>query len=384
MNSLETAFIAAGAVLYGPVTLVALLNLGLWRRERGDGSAPDASVSVLIPARNEEETLAGCVEAAVSQGRGLAEVLIFNDLSTDQTQGVIDSLNEKFPGIVRQVPERELPVGWVGKPHACQRLADHANSQWLLFVDADTRLRPGALDVLVAVAESRNATLLSAWPRIEMRSFAERFLMPLLNFVVFSLFPAPIARFRTGASLGLAHGACILAHRETYRRIGGHGLVQDRLFEDTALARAWRAHGENSQVTDGRMIATVRMYEDFEGIWDGFSKNYYPAFSSMFSFVAFQAFMAFSAVLFPAGVIALILTGVLSPLWLFLAAFSLISRLLIAIRFRHPLWSVLLHPFAVTVMLALGFRSWWLSEHGGGVSWKGRRYGGSRVAAKHE
>ena len=382
--SFELALILVAAALLGPVTLVAALNLTLWRREAVDQSCPSASVTVLIPARNEERHLSECVESAIRQGPGLSEALIYNDDSTDGTQEVIDDLVIRFPGRVRQVERATLPEGWVGKPHACQRLAEAADSKWLLFIDADTRLMPGAIDALVGIAERRDASFVSAWPRIEMRSFSERFLMPLLNFVVFSLFPAPISRRRRGASLGLAHGACILVLSETYRRIGGHTLVRDRLFEDTELARVWRRHGERSQVTDGSTIATLRMYTTFRGIWNGFSKNYYPAFSSTLSFALFQVFMAIAYVVFPFAIAGLVVAGILDSRWLGLAALSLLPRLLIALRFSHPLWSVPLHPIAVTVMVALGLRSWWLSERGGGVSWKDRRYRGSGVVIENE
>ena len=384
MNSLETILVAAGIVLYAPTILVALLNLAMWRRDDVQGTACASSVSVLIPARNEETTLENCVNSVVSHAPALAEILIYNDDSTDQTQAVIDQLRMQFPGIVRQVPRRDLPENWAGKTHACQRLAESATARWLLFLDADTQVMPGAIDRLVGIAEKRKASLLSAWPHIEMRSITERLLMPLLNFVVFTLFPAPIARVRPGAALGLAHGACILADREAYTRLGGHALVHAQLFEDTMLAREWRALGENSQVTDGRLVASVRMYDDFRGIWNGFTKNYYPAFSSRLSFLIFQLYISVTGFLLPAFVIALVASSILTPAWLPLAAASVAARLLVALRFRHPLSSVLFHPFAVALMVVLGFRSWWLSEHGGGVEWKGRQYRSSGTVSRNE
>jgi chlorobactene glucosyltransferase len=384
MNSLEMILVVAGIVLYAPTILVALMNLVMWRRDVVTGTTSRSSVSVLIPARNEETNLENCVKAAVSNAQSLAEILIYNDDSTDQTQRVIDQLRVEFAGTVRQIARRDLPKNWAGKTHACQRLAEGAHARWLLFIDADTQLMPGAIDQLVGIAEKRNASLLSAWPHIEMRSIPERLLMPLLNFVVFTLFPAPIARIRTGPTLGLAHGACILADREAYMRLGGHTLVQAQIFEDTSLAREWRAHGENSQVTDGRLVASVRMYEDFRGIWNGFTKNYYPAFSSRLSFLIFQLYMSVTGFLLPAFVLALVASGMLTYAWLPFAAASVAARLLVALRFRHPLLSVLFHPFAVGMMVVLGFRSWWLSEHGGGVEWKGRQYRSSSKLSKDE
>lgn len=384
MVSLEVILLVAAAALYAPVTMTALLNLLLWRSPSDRSSVPRHSVSVLIPARNEEQTLDACVDAAFAQGETLAEVLVYNDGSTDGTQRVIDSLVERYPGQVRQVKTHPLREGWAGKPHACQRLAERANGEWLLFIDADTKLEPGALGRLVSAARQMEASMVSAWPRIEMRSIAERLFMPMLNFVVFSLFPAPLARSRHGASLGIAHGACILAHRETYFRLGGHSLVKREMFEDTLLARKWRQLGENSQVLDGRDVVTVRMYSSFTGIWNGFSKNYYPAFSAAVSFAFFQLYMFGAYVVLPLAVSGLVVSGTMSIAWLLVLPASLLPRLFIAVRFRHPLWSALLHPLQVSVMVALGFRSWWLVKHGRGVSWKGRLYSGSDLEVSHE
>ena len=385
MNSIEVTLLITSAVLVVPVTLIALMNLLVWPRRLNKSAVGKGQVSVLIPARNEMDNLESCVEYALAQGSPVKEILIYDDGSTDRTLDVIDRLLRVHHGTVRQVPTVSLPAGWVGKSHACKRLSEHALSPWLLFIDADTRLQPDAVRSLVAEAKHRNATLLSAWPKIEMNSFTERFLMPLLNFIVFSIFPAFISSFiRNSASLGLAHGACILAYRETYERIEGHELVKDRLFEDTALAREWRKRSENSQVIDGRKVAIVRMYENFDGIWNGFSKNYYPALGSLWSFTVFQMYMVVTFVALPLIVLILFFYDAIGPVFMLLAAWPLAPRTLVALRFRHPLWSVVLHPIAVTFMVVLGMRSWWQSSIGGGVRWKGRTYMASGIVVNDD
>jgi glycosyltransferase involved in cell wall biosynthesis len=380
MNSIEIILVITAAVLIVPVTLIALMNLLVWPQRLNKSAVGNDQVSVLIPARNEMDNLESCVDSAMTQGSTIKEILIYDDGSTDRTLHVIDQLIRVHHDTVRQIPTVSLPDGWIGKSHACKRLAEHAVAPWLLFIDADTRLQPDAVRSLVAEANHRNATLLSAWPKIEMNSFTERFLMPLLNFIVFSIFPAPISRFlRNSASLGLAHGACILAQRETYERIEGHELVKNRLFEDTALAQAWRKRHENSQVIDGRKVATVRMYESFEGIWTGFSKNYYPALGNLWLFTIFQLYMTVTFIILPLVVVILFFYGVIDPVFLLLAVGSLMPRTLVGLRFRHSLWSVPLHPIAVVFMVVLGMRSWWQSSIGGGVRWKGRTYMASGI-----
>ena len=384
MSSIEVTFLAATVVLLGPTCLVALLNLVGWRPLRLRTPDDSMQVSVLIPARNEEENIEDCVRAVLDQGAVVSEVLIYNDGSSDGTQFVIDRLIQADAERVRQVATKSLATGWVGKPHACARLAEEASAPWMLFLDADARLERNGVRNLLGTARSTSASLVSAWPALEMSSFAERLLMPLLNFVVFTLFPAPIARWRRGASLGLAHGACILVERDAYQKTGGHELVRDRLFEDTALARAWREQGENSQVVDGRGTVSVRMYSDFAGIWRGFSKNYYPAFSRSASFFLFQAYMAAAYLALPVLAIAAASIGSAPPWIAGLAAITFVPRLFVGLCFRHPAWSVVLHPIAVSLMIALGFRSWWSSTLGGGVRWKGRTYNAAGLVVEDE
>ena len=185
--------------------------------------------------------------------------------------------------------------------------------------------------------------------------------MPTLNFVVFSIFPGPLSLFLGSPSLGLAHGACIMVNRDTYRKLGGHNLVRNEIFEDTRLAQLWRRAGERGLCVDGREVVRVRMYDGFQGIWQGFQKNFYPAFRHGISFVAFLALHA----------------GVFLALFCVswrAAAAILAARLVLAIRFRQPLASVLAHPFTELLLVALGLSSWWRCVTGRGVAWKGRIY----------
>lgn len=378
------ALVIAALLLYVPPVFISGINLFFWSKRRPRGGCGENLVSILIPARDEEHNIERCVAFALDQGSVVAEILVYNDRSTDGTQEAIDRLLLQHGEIVKQVATQELLDGWVGKTNACARLAEKANGEWLLFLDADTILGRDAVESLVIEATNRDATLLSAWPRIEMLSLMEKLFMPLLNFVVFTLFPAPISRFDGRSSLGLAHGACILAYRETYLANGGHRMVKDRLFEDTALARSWRADGQNSQVMDGSNLVSVRMYSSFSGIWNGFSKSYYPAFGSVVSFLLFQSYIALGFIVLPLIICFAVFVGFIENMNLLLAGLSLVPRAIVAIMFAHSLWSVLLHPVSVMAMLVLGTQSWWRYAYGSGVTWKGRNYSESGIKAKDE
>lgn len=353
----------------GALGVVALNTFG-WRRV--GGAVASARVSVLIPARNEEANLPGCLETVIAQETA-AEILVADDHSTDGTVGVISSFAAR-DSRVRVVSPPVLPAGWCGKNHACHALAGEATGDWLLFIDADARLSPDAAARMVAECERRKLTFLSCWPQLEMRGFFERLLMPLLNFVLLTLYPAPLAVSRRDHALGLAHGACILVRADVYRRLGGHESVKSELFEDTRLAQLWRARGERSLCLDGTGTVRVRMYDSLSGIWSGFRKNLFPAFRGQTAFWLFM--LLHSGVFFlPFSVAWLVMDGSTVG-WLFTAAgvCVLLSRILLALRFRHPVWSALLHPVGELFLLAIGAASWWQVVTGRGVEWKGRRY----------
>ncbi len=343
---------------------VGLVNAVLWPRVRKASGVPRGTLSVLIPARDEERNIGDCLASVLSQGEIVSELLIYNDHSTDRTGEIARGSGDARVTVLE--PER-LPEGWFGKNFACAQLAEAAHGEWLLFLDADARLEPDACSSMILEAQRRGLTFLSPWPRFEMRSFAERLLMPMLNFVVFSVFPAPLSLTRPDVSLGIAHGACILVKRKTYCKTGGHSAVRGEIFEDTRMAQLWRRRGKRGLCLDGRRIVRVRMYSSFGEIWRGFQKNFFLAFRHESRFWAFLA-MHFCVFLLPF-------------LWwdlrVVLAVLSL--RAVLALRFGQPWWSVLAHPVAEVIVISLGISSWRLSRGAHGVEWKGRHYPAARA-----
>lgn len=363
-----------GVLVLAPLAVV--LGVAVWNALSwpgvGNPPAPRGKVSILVPARDEESRLPACLETLAAQGSEVAEILVYDDHSSDGTADVVrrGAARDSRIGLVPPVP---LEEGWSGKSFACARLASAASGEWLLFVDADIRLAPGAAGRIAGEAARLEATLLSCWPGIEMVGFWEKLLMPLLNFVVFTLYPAPLSFRRDDSSLGLAHGACVLARRDVYERTGGHRLVAAEMFEDTQLSRAWRNAGERSLCLDGQRVVGVRMYGSLAEIWQGFQKNFYPAFRREASFWIFLAFHA--AFLFAPFVVAPFrLAAGAGQTAAAAAALVLAARLTLAARFRHPWWSALLHPLGELLLLARGLSSWWTVAAGRGVTWKGRSY----------
>ena len=352
---------------------VVLVNWIKWRPLAPLFKPSGPQVSVLIPARNEENNIAAAVRSALGQGSTVKEILVYDDHSDDQTRPIVCALQEEAQN-VRLIEPAPLPDGWVGKPFACKQLADAATGDWLLFLDADTRLQPGAAEAMLHAAKTKEVTFLSCWPGLVTKSFWECVLMPMLNFVVYSIFPTPMQEKKTSPSFGLAHGACLFMHGATYREIGGHASVKDELFEDTMLARVWRVKGHKGICLDGRRIVSVRMYQNLREIIKGFSKIVYPAFERDLSFWLFMGFH-FTFMLLP--LLLLPFANALSLSWIPLtiaAGAVLAARLVQCIQFGFPKWSVLFHPVAEMGLIGLGLYARHKCRHSTGVSWKGRVY----------
>jgi chlorobactene glucosyltransferase len=362
-------------VLFIAVSILALVvwNVLAWPVLMKTERVRPGLVSVLIPARDEQRNLAGCLDTVLRQGATVKEILVYDDHSIDGTAEIINRY-VKLDSRVRHLAAAQLPAGWSGKNFACAQLAHQARGEWLLFIDADVRLLDGAASRMLSEMRTREIALLSCWPTQTVVGFWERALMPMLNFVVFTLFPAPLSLERMDASLGLAHGACVMVERESYEEFGGHAMVRDEIFEDTRLAQKWRASGRRGVCLDGRGVVNVRMYGSFREIWNGFQKNFFPGFrreSSFWTFIAFHL----TVFLCPFIMIFFVMNDRTQSRALLLTIASvLLMRILLAVKFGQTWWSILLHPFSEMILLALGLASWWRCKSGRGVAWKGRQY----------
>ena len=369
-------------ILAAVILLLVLWNVIAWPGVTGTPRVRASAVSVLIPARDEEENIGECLDAVMRQGDTVGEILVYDDHSTDGTADIVQDYAER-DGRLRLMAPAALPPGWSGKAFACAQLGQAARGDWLLFIDADARLSSHAVPRMIDEAEQRELTLLSCWPGLQMIGWWERMLMPMLNFFVFTLYPAPLSIIRQDASLGLAHGACLLVHRSSYLHIGGHALVRNQLFEDTRLARAWRQHGLRGLCLDGQHMVRVRMYDGFSGIWQGFQKNCYPGFRREISFWLFLAFHAVMG-------LALFILPVVSPSGFDVmpvaaaAGCVLLTRLLLAWRFGHPYWAVFTHPLGTVMLLAIALSSWWKFRIGKGVVWKDRAYHQAELLSRED
>ena len=259
----SVAFVAAQA--FAAAVLGGRFARGRRRRAplAAGAPAPAETVSIVIPARDEEARLAGCLQAL----RGVdAELLVVDDRSADATAAVARAHG------ARVVAGAELPAGWVGKSWAMQQGLEAAAGDWVLFLDADTRPKPGLLAALIEAA--RPFDLLSAAPRFVCESAGERLLHPAMAASIpYRFGPLDVDGWQPSPRRALANGQCVLVRREPFVAAGGWTRVRGNLTEDIALARSLCADGAQIGFVDAADLLDVRMYVSARETWTGWGRS---------------------------------------------------------------------------------------------------------------
>jgi len=224
-------------------------------------------VSVIIPARNEEASLASCLESLIAQTGLSFEIMVVNDHSTDRTGEIAAS----FPG-VRVIDAGPLPDGWTGKNNAVATGAREARGNWFLFTDADTVHLPGSLARALSEAKEHNVDMLSYSPEQIAVTFWEMAILPVVFAELVRQYP-PSKVSDPNSPEAAANGQYILVKREAYDAVGGHAAVASSILEDVALARAVKASGRKIRFRYAADAVRTRMYRNFHQLREGWTKN---------------------------------------------------------------------------------------------------------------
>ena len=368
--------ILAWSLLAAPPVLVlalVLFNLAVWPRGRADRRIA-GRVSVLIPARDEAETIERCVRAVLACTQSPDEVIVYDDDSSDATAGIVARLAAE-DGRVRLLRGVPLPPGWVGKPHACHRLAGGASGDVLVFLDADTEAFPECLARIGSIFDDFRAEVVTAATRQVTRTWAERWIIPLLHLTYVAWLPLPLVWRSREPRFLVANGQLLAIRRAALRACGGWASVRAEVVDDMALCRRAKATGGRVVFADGHLMARCRMYRGAGEVWRGFSKNLAEGVGGTMAGVL--AVTALYGIVFGApyaGVAAALLNArpILLPSAIGVAA-NVLIRIALALRLRQPLEGVVLHPLAVVGLMGIAVNSFRWSRRGD-IRWRGRRY----------
>ncbi len=344
--------------------------------------APEAalpSVSIVVPARDEERSIEDCVRSLCVQQFVDAEVIVVDDRSTDRTPDILARLTAQFANL-RVVRGEALPEGWIGKPWALVPGAAAARGAWLLFTDADSVHAKAGVASALAFARAADVDALSIVTHQELGSFAERATLP---FILGMIFYASGTLERLNDPMqperALANGQYVLVRRDAYDALGGHAALRGEIVEDVAFARRIKADGRFRYVLGGgTALARVRMYRSLSEVWDGFAKNLFVGAEGnvwyLLGGVVFSLALSVPPVL------------TLHALWrgrFREAAEAAAAALAVYAASRRgmamvalPSASAAYAPLGGAFFAAVALFSGWSVASGRGVRWRGRRYSG--------
>ena len=378
--------LALGALACAAVAALTFLrNLPRFRRLAPASGRRLPPVSVLVPARDEAENIGACLETILRESRVPLEVVVLDDGSTDETAAIVRAIASR-DARVRLAEAPALPAGWCGKQHACWQLASTARHELLVFLDADVRLEAGALPRIVERLLAGGEGLISGFPRQITRTPLERWLLPLIHFVLLGFLPMWRMQRSTHPAYGAGCGQLMAVRRDAYLDAGGHAALRTSLHDGIMLPRALRAAGHRTDLFDATDIARCRMYRSAGEVWAGLGKNAGEGLGAPATIVPASIVLLWGQVL-PLPLLAAAL-ALQAPAWTTLAAggacaLSILPRAVSAVRYRQPLDGVVAHPLGVSLLLAIQWQALVRRLRGRGVAWRDRRYGAETSGELH-
>ena len=331
-------------------------------------------ISVLIPARNEATSIAAAVQSILINRYHQIEVLVLNDHSTDKTAAIVGKI-ACCDSRVRLLESTQLPSGWNGKQFACWQLAQASVGKHLLFLDADVRLTPDAIERIAVTARRSSLDLLSGFPRQQTGSFAERMLIPMMYVVLLGYLPLRQARSNNSPSLAAGCGQLFFAERAAYFEIDGHRSIAHSRHDGIQLPRSFRRGGKTTDLFDASDIAQCRMYEDLSSVQNGLLKNATEGIASVPLIFIFTVLLIGGFVM-PLAMLAHAIywqwsTAQMATLSIAAIA-AFIPRCCIASSVGSSWMGVVLHPVAVLWFVALQWIAFFRSQFGIKTIWRGR------------
>jgi glycosyltransferase involved in cell wall biosynthesis len=344
---------------------------------------PLIELTVIVPARNEEASLGACLQSLVAQsdetfslGRDW-EMLVVDDHSNDRTAEIARG----FAGVTVLQADK-LEPGWTGKTNAIWTAARRARGRWLLFTDADTVHEPGDLHRAIHEAARHRVGMLSYSPRQLVSGLWQRTLMPLV-FSELALAYPPAKVSDPNQRVAAANGQFILVERESYRRIGGHRAVADKVLEDVELAFLAKRRRVGLRFRYADDALATRMYRTTGAMIEGWTKNLALLFRNALATAMWKTLDLVLLVALPVLTVELWSArfAVHSLQWLGAGWVLLLLWLRTLLRFyarvaksNFPPLDCALAPIGLPLFVWLLYRSWFQHRVFKRVSWKGRVY----------
>ena len=322
-------------------------------------------VSILIPARNEEDNILTLLNSILEQEYQNYEVIILDDDSSDNTYAICAEFATRHRAF-RAIKGKELSGQWLGKNFACHQLSQQAKGDFLLFLDADDKIFKGLINSAVHRMYFRNLGLLSLFTNQQMDTSGEKLTVPLMHYVLLNLLPLRLIYLVKSTSVAAASGQFMLFNAEIYRQYEWHKLTKDKIVEDVQIMKLVKSAGFNGESLLANGLISCRMYKTYPEAINGFGKNFLAAFNyNLFSFLLFL-------LLLTTGPMIVIMTLNLN-LVVLMVGLIILTRIMISfLSGQNVVMNILLHPLQMFSMLLIAFSAIqkYLTKT---TVWKGRK-----------
>ena len=369
---IQSAIVASLVVLL----IIALANMRYLRRLYSYPAPPAwPSCSVLVPARNEENNIGRCAGGLLAQDYPDFQVIVLDDNSTDRTWQILQEFAAKDPKLIL-IKGKPLPDDWLGKHWACHQLAQVANGELLVYVDADTYHEPGMLRGAAAAIIYEKAALISALPRQIVVSWSEMLSIPAFYLGMLCGVPLELTRLQRNPLLFAILGQFLVFRRDTYDAAGGYAAVRHNVVDDIAIGRRVHAMGLKYKLLDGDGLVSCRMYSNFEQVWKGLTKSTFATFNFDPFFLTLMWALVIIFFVSPPVVLVIGLAQPQVPVEITAMAgiavfLNLVLWTVSHLRFHFPLYLILIYPFSAIFMTVVALASMILTIQGKAL-WKGR------------
>ena len=334
-------------------------------------------ISVLIPARNEEENIKRCLLSLTKQDYKNIEIIVLNDNSTDNTGKIVAELSKKDSRI-KLYNGKKLKKGWMGKNYACYQLAGYAKGDYLLFTDADTIHFPDSISSALACLLNYKLGALSVFAKQIMVTIHERMIVPFGSYMILCFLPLFLIERSKNPLFCAAIGQFMFFKKDVYEKIGGHESIRGEVLEDIKISKRVKKYGYKFMIFDGRKNLYCRMYKNFSEVVRGYSKVLFAAFDYkiymiLIVMILFSVVFLFPFIMFPLGAI-FEWPAIIMRLVILQVTIILVTKIIFSIRFKCKAADVFLFPFSFIYLILIAINSICSALIGEGVYWKGRIY----------
>lgn len=369
--------LVAPGVLYWIIQFV--FTLVLVRKVRSIDSLPDAKrnvwprVSVIMPARNESDTIEAALRVRLGSNYPNLELIIVNDRSTDDTGQIADRIASE-DNRVRVIHVDALTEGWIGKLYAMQIGAESATGEWLLFSDVDVHVKPGTLRRVIAWCEDRVIDHMAVIPDLfPTRFFVDVTLSVFMRHICVLGRPWKAEDKKSNTAVGA--GAFNLVRRTAFDAINGFEKVRLTVTDDVAFGRVLKQSGIQAGVLNGRKYVRVYFYRTIREMAVGSERALFTMFGnfSMFRLIIIGTLMLVME-LTPFIALFFYHLPLLTVIGISLVGIVIITSLLVNRYLGRPWWTAFFVPVAIVIMYVCMIRAGILGKKRGGIIWRGTFY----------